>query len=71
MAKQPRTNNRKHVRELLILADELGWELSWTKGSHLVFRKPDRPLVFSAGTPSDPRSVRNLKAQLIRAEVTR
>lgn len=59
----------KHVRDLLALADELGWELSWTKKNHLVFLKEGRPPIFAGGTPSDWRAQKNLKARLIRAEV--
>lgn len=59
----------KHVRDLLTLADELGWELSWTKKNHLVFVKEGRSPVVAGSTPSDRRARKNLVARLVRAEV--
>lgn len=63
-----RDTSRKEIRELLSLAEELGWQLDRTRNNHLVFRKPGRPLVYTGSTPSDPRARRNLVAQLIRAD---
>lgn len=63
-----RARPTKHVRELLELAGQLGFELERTKGGHLVFRKPGRQPVFSSSTPSDVRTIRNLKGQLVRSE---
>jgi predicted RNA binding protein YcfA (HicA-like mRNA interferase family) len=58
----------KHIRELLTLADELGWELSYTRGGHLAFTKKGKRPVFASSTPSDWRTTRNLTAQLVRSE---
>jgi hypothetical protein len=58
----------KHVRELVELADDFGWELSFTGGGHLAFRKPGRQPVFAGSTPSDHRARKNLIKLLARAE---
>jgi hypothetical protein len=58
----------RHVRELLTLADELGWELKYTRKGHLVFLKEGRRPVVAGSTPGDHRAMKNLKTTLARAE---
>jgi hypothetical protein len=46
-----------------------GWEVRRTRRGHVLFVSPDRtvPLIYGSGTPSDHRSVLNLRARLRRA----
>lgn len=67
MSKDPHS---KHIRELLKLANELGWELKRTGGNHLVFVKPGMPPVFTGSTPSDARGLKNNRARLLRMEAS-
>jgi len=58
----------KAVRPVLELAQELGYQVSRTKGGHLRFGKPGHRTVFSSSTPSDWRTQRNIIAELRRNE---
>lgn len=53
-------------------AREQGWEVEQTRGNHRKFIPPagnDAPYIFSSGTPSDYRAVKNCRAKLRRAGV--
>jgi hypothetical protein len=57
---------RKDLRQLLGQYAKHGFRVSRTNGGHLRFEGPNGELVFGASTPSDHRSLKNLKAQLDR-----
>ena len=56
----------KDLRQLVRQYAEHGFRVNRTKGGHLRFDGPNGELVFGASTPSDYRSLKNLKAQLDR-----
>jgi hypothetical protein len=43
-----------------------GWEVELKRGGHYAARGPRRALCHFSSTPSDPRAVSNIKAQLRR-----
>lgn len=57
----------KDVKELVRTKREEGWQVDATRSGHLRFQKGDAT-VFGPSTPSDHRSIQNLKAQLRRVE---
>jgi hypothetical protein len=57
---------RKDLRQLVRQYAKHGFRVNRTKGGHLRFEGPNGELVFGASTPSDCRSLKNLKAQLDR-----
>lgn len=62
-----RPGSRK-VRELVEWATDNGWTVEKTNGGHLRYTHPDVKMpVFGAHSPSDHRSVRNMRARLKRA----
>lgn len=58
---------RKDVKQLIQFYERLGWIVSKTNGGHIRFKGPNGQVVFGSSTPSDWRSLANLKAQLNRA----
>lgn len=64
-----RTTRNKELQKLMKLARQQGWLVEGTKGGHFRFVPPDssKPAVISSGTPSDHRSMLNLRAQLRRS----
>lgn len=57
------SNSRKIITDL----QRSGYIVKKTGGSHLSIRHPTKPgTVFSSSTPSDVRSMRNVKAKLKR-----
>ena len=58
---------QKDLKQLVRLYEQHGWSVDPTNGGHLRFRGPLGELVFASSTPSDWRSVANLKAQLRRS----
>lgn len=57
----------KDVRQFLEQVRDCGWSVHHTR-RHIRLRSPDRTrLVDCPRTPSDPRSLRNVRAQLRRA----
>lgn len=54
--------------ELLAKAETDGWSIEETKRSHIQLKGPNGALIHTGGTPSDHRAVRNLRAQIRRAE---
>jgi hypothetical protein len=57
----------KEIKALVRLAQERGWSVTDTRNGHLKFQSPDGDIVFGPSTPSDWRSVKNMKAHLRRA----
>lgn len=53
---------------LLSYAQQHGWKAEKTRGGHLRFSKPGRPLIHTGSTPSDWRSAKNALARLVRAD---
>lgn len=61
----------KLQREYRILARELGFTLTKGGGSHYQFRRDGCETVFAPGSPSDWRTMRNLKKELERSKAGR
>lgn len=59
----------KELKVVVKLAEGQGWTVRRTHGGHIQFvpSDPTAPLVVSSSTPSDHRTMRNLKAQLRRS----
>jgi len=56
------------LRQLIHVARKAGWSVQQRRGGHLCWRPPGRgAIVFSAATPSDWRSLANVRASLKRA----
>ncbi len=56
------------LQQLIQRAVHQGWSVEQRRGGHLCWRPPGRGVqVFSATTPSDWRSLANVKASLKRA----
>jgi len=56
------------LQQLIRQAVHQGWSVHLRPGGHLCWRPPGRgALVFSAATPSDWRSLANVRASLKRA----
>jgi len=71
MSRQVVTTGRRCGKRLWTLfgyAQVNGWDVARTKGGHLRFTKPGRPIVHTSSTPSDWRAVRNALAMLARAD---
>ena len=58
---------KKETKEIIREAEKQGWRVEPTKKGHIRFYAPDGVnVVHAAGTPSDPRAIANLVAQLRR-----
>jgi hypothetical protein len=57
----------KRIMPVVRYAEELGFKASRTGGGHLKFSRPGYRSVFASYTPSDWRSVKNIKSELRRA----
>lgn len=57
---------RKDVRAIIRSARRAGWSVGFTNGGHLRFHAPSGVTIYAASTPSDPRSIANLRAHLKR-----
>lgn len=57
-----------NIREIIAEARSQGWSVERTEGNHWRFVPPARqfPIVYTSGTPSDFRAVKNLVSQLRR-----
>ncbi len=56
------------LQQLVAAARKAGWSVRKRRGGHLVWQRPDGDgLIFSASTPSDWRSLANVRASLRRA----
>jgi hypothetical protein len=58
----------EYRRRLLELATEHGRTVERTKGSHFRLVKAGEPPVFASYSPSDPRALKNLAAELKRMD---
>jgi hypothetical protein len=57
----------KEISQLLDrVASVPGWTVNLTHNQHLKIRGPNEALIFAASTPSDYRSVKNLRSRLKR-----
>ena len=56
------------TKRLLAYALELGFEAALTKKSHIKFTKQGRKPVYTSGTPSDPRALKNAESNLRKSE---
>lgn len=65
---QPKLGLRPETRDLVRWAEERGWTVTKTAGSHLRFARPGCGVVFGSSTPSDHRSVLNIRKKLERSE---
>lgn len=58
---------KKEIKRLVALAEEQGWTVEVRRTNHLCFKAPDgESMVFAPATPSDHRSMKNVRAQLRR-----
>ena len=57
---------RKDVRQLLDGLKPLGWTWAPTGSGHVKLTAPNGDIVFVPSTPSDWRSMRNVRAQIRR-----
>lgn len=57
----------KRARDMVALAERLGFRASRTRKGHLKFSRPGHRPVFTGGTPSDTRTLHNLRAELRRS----
>jgi hypothetical protein len=58
--------HRRDLKDVIQQARDQGWEVRLTNGGHYCFRAPNGTQVFGASTPSDVRSIANLRARLKR-----
>jgi predicted RNA binding protein YcfA (HicA-like mRNA interferase family) len=56
--------SRKEVLQLAKKATAQGWVVTRTKGGHYKWVNPLGQFFFSPSTPSDPRSVNNIKSDM-------
>lgn len=54
----------KELAKLMKLAIKQGWRVELTKKCHVKFYIPGGQIIVAASTPSDPRSIKNLRSQL-------
>jgi hypothetical protein len=59
---------KRDLRALLQHARQRGWRVERTRSGHWRLQHRTGALVFTGTTPSCPRSLRNLRADLKRAE---
>lgn len=57
----------RDLRDLGRQALAAGWEISKTSNQHFRWRAPSGALVFTSGTPSDRRTLRNVQSLLRKA----
>lgn len=58
--------SNKLIKELMRHARAQGWRTEPTRSGHVKWLPPEGPFVISAGSPSDPRAIANLRADLRR-----
>jgi predicted RNA binding protein YcfA (HicA-like mRNA interferase family) len=60
---------KREVAEVLRQAEARGWRVRPTRGGHWKLTHPSGAIVVAASTPSDARALKNLTANLRRAEL--
>ncbi|UGL61841.1 HicA-like toxin [Microbacterium phage Franklin22] len=60
----------KHMKDLIKTVEKQGGEVSLTRNGHVQFKKDGRVVATGSGTPSDPRSWKNLLSYLRKAGFT-
>jgi hypothetical protein len=61
-------NARDYRKRLAALAKQHGYTVGRTRNDHLVLTKPGRPKIFTSWTPSSRHVLKNVAADLKRAE---
>ena len=59
---------RHDLERLLRAARACGWQVTRTRKSHWRLLHPNGGIVVASGSPSDRRALRNMQAQMRRAE---
>jgi ABC-type sulfate transport system permease component len=54
----------KELAKLMKLALRQGWRVELTRKCHIKFYVPNAGIIVASSTPSDPRSIKNLRSQL-------
>ena len=54
----------KELKVLIERAKAQGWEVTKNNGNHLRWKSPTGASVFTAGTPSDWRAIKNIMRDL-------
>jgi len=54
----------KDLSNLVRVASKQGWVITYTNGGHLRWVSPAGRTVFSSSTPSDRRSIKNIRKEL-------
>lgn len=60
------SDGKRLIKEWMKLAIEQGWTVEKTGGGHWKFKPPTGPFVIAPSSPSDHRSVLNLRSELRR-----
>ena len=61
-----RIKDSPRMKEVIALAEGLGYRVERTRNCHLRFRHPNGAQVFAPTTPSDNRATKNVLSQLKR-----
>lgn len=61
-----RIKGSPRMKEVITLAENLGYRVERTRNCHLRFRHPNGAQVFAPTTPSDNRAAKNTLSQLKR-----
>jgi predicted RNA binding protein YcfA (HicA-like mRNA interferase family) len=56
--------NAKDLKQLILQAEDQGWQILKTNGDHLKWVSPTGLVVFSGATPSDRRALKNITREL-------
>lgn len=59
---------KRDLAKLVETARNRGWSVTRSPGGHLRLTHPNGALVYTASTPSDGRAIRNIGADIARAE---
>lgn len=56
------------IDEFIEWVSKRGWTVARTNRGHLRLTRPGMPMIFGSGTPSDHRSIKNMRAKVKRVE---
>jgi hypothetical protein len=59
---------KRDLHQLLAQARNRGWTIDHTRNGHWRLRGQNGDLLFTGSSPSDWRSIRNLRSDIMRAE---